>query len=634
MYTILKLIQTAWYLFSHSENKNNERSCNSPQQLLLIDLPIKILSKIILELLNEWSFMKAPHVTYLRGNLDVLETVPELSTNCMIPLSRVNKFFHELVWTITFKYSHWDPHIYLLCGFIQGRIMIRTKPFVFSQSMLKSRGIEQVNQFHITGPLCKKQHWFVQNLMLDVFPFLFISVGTGLQRSFTLPKLQFLTRFRISTTFVGKTAKKYKRIEQQFSNYHMEHHYRFEEIGIELPAYVQDEMNRQTSTKFAIRYKILCYHEVLICNAIAKMVSQLDHPVNCQVFNCYPKCKELEILLWCFAKKNIISQVGTLELRLTSKYNNCRECAKLFGLLNLDNLFLLNVRHGFVTQELATLLIENNPRLRILHCDDSNVLHLNLPGNLQILKIGSSPFFSKLKIPLSQQFPRLIKLNLHFHSQIGQKYINGTFLHIPTLQTLKVSGSVSTNIELICCFLESNSNATTFSIYQNDHYESLEPIYRHLLHVKLLDMSYRDRWEDIHHLKFNIESLLDVILRNASSLEIILIHKSKKTKPILFSKLAAKLACDHEQNTKYLRYLYIYTDKTNANELVEQNLVANFFADLEDDKSKLSPYNPDIKKLYRIDSLTVDNRIDPGRCRLEIDVREIRKLLTASDESG
>jgi hypothetical protein len=189
---------------------------------------------------------------------------------------------------------------------------------------------------------------------------------------------------------------------------------------------------------------------------------------------------------------------------------------------------LLNVRHGFVTQELATLLIENNPRLRALHCDDSNVLHLNLPGNLQILKIGSSPFFSKLKIALSQQFPKLIELNLDFQSQINQKYINGTFLHILTLQTLKVSGSVSMNIELICCFLESNPIATTFSIYQEDHYESLEPIYRHLLHVKLLDMSYRDRWEDIHHLKFNIESLLDVILRNASSLEMILIHKSKK----------------------------------------------------------------------------------------------------------
>jgi hypothetical protein len=69
-YKILKRIQTAWYLFRHSKNKNNECSYNSSQQLLLIDLPIEILSKIILKLLNEWSFMKVPHTTYLRGYLD------------------------------------------------------------------------------------------------------------------------------------------------------------------------------------------------------------------------------------------------------------------------------------------------------------------------------------------------------------------------------------------------------------------------------------------------------------------------------------------------------------------------------------------------------------------------------------
>jgi hypothetical protein len=546
-YKIRKRIQTTWYLFRHSKNKTNECSYNSSQPLLLINLPIEILSKIISKLLNEWSFMKASHITYLRGYLDFLETVPELSTDCMIPLSQVNKFFHELVWTLTFKYSYWDPHIYLLRGFIQGKYMIRIKPFVFSQNMLESQGIEQVNQFHITGPLCKKQYRFVRNLMIDEFPFLLTSIGTGLKRSFTLPKLQFLTRLRISTTFVGETAKKYKKIEQQFSNYWMKHHCKFKKISIELPAYVEDMMSGQTSDKFTTRYKIFCYHEVLICNAIAKMVSQLDHPVSCQVLELYPMCKELEILLWCFAKENIISQVDTLQLRLTSKRNNCKECAKLFGLLNLDNLFLLNTRDGLVTQELAVLLIENNPRLRVLQCDDSNVLHLNLPGNLQILKIGSSPFFSKLKIPLSQQFPRLIELNLDFHSQIDQKYINGTFLHIPTLQTLKVSGSVSTNIELICCFLESNPAVTTFSIYQQDDYESLEAIYRHLLHVKLLDISYRSRRDHVHILEVDFESLLNVILRNASSLEIILIHKSKKTKPILFSKLAAKLACDHEK---------------------------------------------------------------------------------------
>jgi hypothetical protein len=105
----------------------------------------------------------------------------------MIPLSQVNKLFYELVWTLTFKYLHWDPHFYLLRGFIQGLYMFRTKPFVFSQNMLKSRGIEQVNQFYIKGPLNKKQHRFVQNWILEEFPFLFSSAGTGLKRSFTLP---------------------------------------------------------------------------------------------------------------------------------------------------------------------------------------------------------------------------------------------------------------------------------------------------------------------------------------------------------------------------------------------------------------------------------------------------------------
>ncbi len=45
--------------------------------------------------------------------------------------------------------------------------------------------------------------------MLNKVPFLFASVRKGLQRSFTYPKLQFLTRLRIATNFVYKAVGKY-----------------------------------------------------------------------------------------------------------------------------------------------------------------------------------------------------------------------------------------------------------------------------------------------------------------------------------------------------------------------------------------------------------------------------------------
>jgi hypothetical protein len=44
--------------------------------------------------------------SYLRGLLDTIETLPELSTNHMIPLVQVNKFFYDLVWTITLSCSY------------------------------------------------------------------------------------------------------------------------------------------------------------------------------------------------------------------------------------------------------------------------------------------------------------------------------------------------------------------------------------------------------------------------------------------------------------------------------------------------------------------------------------------------
>jgi hypothetical protein len=60
-----------------------------------------------------------------------------------------------------------------------------------------------------------------------------------------------------------------------------------------------------------------------------------------------------------------------------------------------------------------------------------------------------------------------------------------------------------------------------------------------------------------------------------------MIHKSKKTESVLFDKLATKLAREHEQNTKNLRYLYIYTDRGDTNKLDKQNLVPSFFTDMK-----------------------------------------------------
>jgi hypothetical protein len=70
---------------------------------------------------------------------------------------------------------------------------------------------------------------------------------------------------------------------------------------------------------------------------------------------------------------------------------------------------------------LAALQIENNLKLRVVHFEDSNVLHLNFPGNNKMLKTSSSLFLSKLNIPLSQQFARLIYLSLDFQPQIDNK---------------------------------------------------------------------------------------------------------------------------------------------------------------------------------------------------------------------
>ena len=130
----------------------------------MIHLPTELLSKIILELLNEWALMRSLKFTYLRGLLDNIETLPELSTYQMIPLVQVNKFFYELVWTITLKYSYWkqNPEKYEL--YSRGSTLYRSRPFVFNEDMLRSRGIEPGDQFHLEGPLSQNQLRLVRHV--------------------------------------------------------------------------------------------------------------------------------------------------------------------------------------------------------------------------------------------------------------------------------------------------------------------------------------------------------------------------------------------------------------------------------------------------------------------------------------
>jgi hypothetical protein len=106
--------------------------------------------------------------------------------------------------------------------------------------------------------------------------------------------------------FVNKAAQKYKVIKQGFSDYWIKHDCCFNKMGIELSAFVKDEMNRPTAYKTAIKNKIIICYKIQICNAIAKRVLLLGHPVNCQVFNFHFTCSnDLKFLLLSFAKKNI-----------------------------------------------------------------------------------------------------------------------------------------------------------------------------------------------------------------------------------------------------------------------------------------------------------------------------------------
>lgn len=142
----------------------------------------------------------------------------------------------------------------------------------------------------------------------------------------------------------------------------------------------------------------------------------------------------------------------------------------------------------FCYSRVGYVVNRKQPRLSVLSYDNLSITHLNFSDNFEFLKVGSRSSFWDLKIPLSQQFLRLAELNLDFHAQINEKYINTKLLHFPTWKILRVYEVVYLNTKLICGILESNPIVAAFSIYTMEPYEILEPFYWNMSHVKLLDI--------------------------------------------------------------------------------------------------------------------------------------------------
>lgn len=619
---MLNFVHKSW--FSYRRINNTKNNSDPPKGLLLNKLPTEVLSQIILELLNDSASMRSFKFTYLRGLLDTIETLPELSTNQMIPLAQVNKFFYELVWTITFNCSYWNQEPKRYEGWIRGSTLYRSKPFVLSEDMLQSRGLEPENQFHLRGYLSRNQLQRVRHVIFQELPFLLSSAGTGLQRCITIPKLQFLTTLKIDTCFLGYLAQKYENLESQFWGDQIKRHGGFEKLGIKLSPFITNYIKQVGYNKFN-SYMVIVYYNLLICQAIANMISLLDHTVSCTVVHSGPVCLELNCLIAMFAEHNITSQIDSL---ITSPCGciSSKECMGLLALLKPKHLVVWDFPYRHVTDELATVLVKQNPNLISAQIEDVDFQNLEFPSNIEMLRTSNYPIFSKFNLPLNQKFTNLVEFGIDFQSQVETQYIKRNLLHLPTLQTLRISGLILKNMELIVCLLESNPTVTSLSIYFKGYYEHLGPLYCSMRNVKLLDLSYRDRLENLHTFDFSLESMLDVILSNTKSLEMLLIHKHNQTENLSFKELATKLSIEYEKNTRHLRYIHVYNGRMTQQRLNIPDLIPMFFNTTTDDAYEMSPYNVDIKKLYRIDSALLENKMNPERCRLELDVRGIRRL--------
>ena len=622
---MLNFIYKAWSsCHRHHKKKKSITNKFSPDlenPLLLIHLPIELLSKIILELLNEWALMRSLKFTYLRGLLDNIETLPELSTYRMIPLVQVNKFFYELVWTITLKYSYWNqnPEKYELYSW--SSTLYRSRPFVFNEDMLRSRGIEPVNQFHLEGPLSQNQLRLVRHVIFQKVPFLFSSVRLGSERIVTIPKLQYLTTLKIDTHFISSLTEGYDDIRRYFWEEETKKDDGVERFRRRLSPFIVNYIEEANDDKLNSGMVIVYYNQ-LVCQAIVNMISLLDHPVSCTVVHSIFTCLGLMCLIAIFAEHNMANQIHSL---IINPWNiGCKDCMRLLALLKPEHLVIREIQNIPLTKELTTILFEHNPNLRKVEIENIGSRYLDFPSNLEMLITGAYPIFSKFNLPLGQKFTNLIELGLDFQSQIDNKYIKTNLLHVPTLQTLRISGQLLQNIDLISCFLESNPTITSLLMYFNGNYEHLEPLYRNMSNIKLLDISYRSLWEYYNITDFNLASGLDMILTNTSSLTMLLIHKNQ-TDNLSFKEWATKLSIEYEQNTRHLRYIYVYNSGTRYEPLDISDFIPMFFDITKDDMCEMSPYHAAIKKLYRIDSAYSGNKMNAERCRLELDVCGIRK---------
>ena len=118
---------------------------------------------------------------------------------------------------------------------------------------------------------------------------------------------------------------------------------------------------------------------------------------------------------------------------------------------------------------------------------------------------------------------------------------------------------------------------------------------------------------------------LDVILKNISSLTMLLIHNKNQTENLSFKEWATKLSIEYEKNTRHLRNIYVYNSGTRDEPLDISDFIPMFFDITKHDMCEMSAYDAAIKKLYRIDSAYSGNKMNAERCRLELDVCGIRK---------
>jgi len=86
------------------------------------------------------------------------------------------------------------------------------------------------------------------------------------------------------------------------------------------------------------------------------------------------------------------------------------------------------------------------------------------------------------------------------------------------------------------------------------------------------------------------------------------------TDRLSFRKFTTKIACQHKQNTQHFKYLYIANNVRDKREQNTLDLVPAFFKNCKTGKYNFSPYNPAIRKLYRIDNILLVGKEGNKNC--------------------